>query len=325
MVRVGGACWRPGVGVNVVNVPFVVSVEGLRGLPGARSAGVLAAYACQPHQDLSGSVRGPAAECVERFGAARRLEGWSVWLQVFEAARLARYWDGHPFDADPAAGVDCGGYWNAVEAADPALYERLVGQLNRVQARTPRDVDAVELTDEFVAAECALASGLTRRGADGRALAARVLVIDGGFPRVTALLRAGFLDWSKLNQLLPQLLALGPVLGPAVERALIPDTDLAVAESAPGPDGAGEVEPQLEVLADPARPGAALPAVTRMSIGAMLAAITAHATALDPDGAAERARDARARRSVWTVRTPTGWPGWRPVRGTRTSPRSGTP
>ena len=127
----GPAAPAGGRGVGV-NVPFVVSVEGLRGLPGARSAGVLAAYACQPHQDLSGSVRGPAAECVERFGAARRLEGWSVWLQVFEAARLARYWDGHPFDADPAAGVDCGGYWNAVEAADPALYERLVGQLNLI-------------------------------------------------------------------------------------------------------------------------------------------------------------------------------------------------
>ena len=160
-----------------------------------------------------------------------------MWLQVFEAARLARYWDAHPFDADPPAGEDFGAYWNAVEAADPALYERLVAQINRVQGRTPRDVDPVELTDDFVAAECSLASGLTRAGADGRALAARVLLIDGDFPRVRVLLRAGFLDWTKLNQLLPQLLVLGPVLGPAVERALIPDTDLTVAESAPGIDG----------------------------------------------------------------------------------------
>jgi Domain of unknown function (DUF222) len=104
-------------------------------------------------------------------------------------------------------------------------------------------------------------------------------------PRSAALLRAGLLDWTKLRTLLSETAALDEQSCRIVEARLISDDDVEVADP-------------LDVRANPARPGAGLPAITKMTNPALERAVIREVQAVDAEAAARRAQKARNERSV---------------------------
>jgi hypothetical protein len=162
----------------------------------------------------------------------------------------------------------------------------LVGEL-----QLPADVHLGDLAALFVVTEMSAATGASQTATGQRLDAARALFLEDRLPRSRALLRAGLLDWTKLRTLLTGTGDLHPDVTRAVEARLIPEADLALA----APDGAAD---PLDVRADPAHPGANLPAVTRMTNPALDRALRAAVAAIDAEALTERAARARARRHV---------------------------
>jgi hypothetical protein len=224
---------------------------------------------------------GSASGIVEAVAAGRRLEGWALWCQLSGIAALLRRWRAEPPAAEGAdADANEATHANAHGRTDAAIADRAAAALDaatrRARFRAPR---AVELVEDCVAAEVSLACGLSQTRAGDRVLAADVLLVHGRLPRTARLLRAGLLDWPKI-QLLTHRLGLGtePLLAAAVERVLIPEADL----------------------------DAALPGIASMTLPALTTAIESTIAALDAEEAAARASEARRRRCVSTRTEPDG-------------------
>jgi hypothetical protein len=258
--------------------PVVACAGELRGLPGARSAGVLSAWTYQLNEVPESPV-GPLDEVVDVVAAAQRLAGWATWCQLSAAARLLVAWRRHsPVGDESHDGCD---------EVDRALAKRL----DRVTEREQRSVggrplDPAELAPDFVSAELALACGLTRSAATHRVLVAQSLMVEGRHSRTARLARAGLIEWGKLHLLVTRLDGLQPLVAEHVERRVIPDAD---AETAERP---------LHPRRVPQRPGCDLPFVTRCTLPQLRAALDAAVAAIDPDGATERAARAREERSI---------------------------
>ncbi|MGZ4603873.1 MAG: DUF222 domain-containing protein, partial [Kineosporiaceae bacterium] len=183
---------------------------------------------------------------------ARRLASWALWMELAALAQLIAFWEGAPpvVDAPPGPGGElepdpCAG-------ADPDLADRLYRLISDWQL--PRPVNTHELAEPFVISEISAAAGASRRAVGQRVDAARALFLDERLPRTGRLLRAGLLDWTKLSTLLSGTRDLTDDVCRLVEARVIPDTELAAADLDP-----------LDVRADPARSGAPLPAVTRIT------------------------------------------------------------
>jgi hypothetical protein len=226
--------------------------------------------------------------------AARRLAGWSLWVELAGLARLVAFWEASPplteLDlSTDAADPETGELPGPCAAADPDLADRLCCLVAELQL--PADVYLGDLAGLFVTSEISAATGASPTATGLRLDAARALFLDDRLPRTRALLRAGLLDWTKLRTLLTGTADLHPDVARAVEARVIPDADLALAT--PG----GPADP-LDVRADPAHPGANLPAVTRMTNPALTRALRAAIAAIDADALTERAARARTRRHV---------------------------
>jgi Domain of unknown function (DUF222) len=115
--------------------------------------------------------------------------------------------------------------------------------------------------------------------------AAVALFLTDRLPRTAALLHAGLLDWTKLSTILTGTRELDDHTCRVVEARLISDADLSIAEP-------------LDVRADPARPGAPLPAVTRRTNPALERELRSAVLAVDAEAAARRAQKAREHRAV---------------------------
>ncbi len=219
--------------------------------------------------------------------SARRLAGWSLWVELAAVARLITVWKGHPPILDERLGHDpCAG-------EDPGLAARL----HRVIRDLELDIrpwgspplNTSELAEEFVVAEVAAATGLSHTRARQRVEAATALFLTDRLPRTAALLQAGLIDETKLRTVLSGTADLDDHTCRMVEARVISPADVEVADP-------------LDVRADPqdlsARPGAELPAVTRMTNPALERALRAAVLALDAEAAARRAEAARAHRHV---------------------------
>jgi hypothetical protein len=119
---------------------------------------------------------------------------------------------------------------------------------------------------------------MSRRVADARVLAATVLLVDGRLPRTAALLRAGLVDWSKVQLLVTRVgVGVEPALAAVVEAEVIPDADLALAQrldtAQPGIESSGEV---------------VLPWVTRATVPGVARAVEGVLVAVDAQEAARR-------------------------------------
>ena len=260
-----------------VGDPVVACVGVLRGAPSPRSAAVLAAWSCQPG-DPPDSPVGPLSEVVEVVMAGRRMEGWALWCQLSAMARLVMAWTCRPPRGD-ASRPSC-------DIADPALARRLDDEANAEQDVCRHGLDEEQLAPAFVAAEIALACGLSRTKAAQLVTVAQALLVERRHLRVAALARAGFLDGVKLHLLVTRLGRVDPLVADCVEEHLIPDSDIAL------------VQGEVDVRADPARPGEMLPGVTRWTVPQLRTEIDDAVTTIDPDGQADRVRRARAERHV---------------------------
>jgi hypothetical protein len=171
------------------------------------------------------------------------------------------------------------------ETTDPGLTQRLNEEITRVQRSVHGQWQglAAETAPEFVSAELALATGLSRLMSDRHVGAAQALFLTERLPRLRRLLRWGWVDWYKLDAFVQGTWCLEPVLARAVERIVLGDLD---------PDES------LDVLADPTQPGLGLPPIVRMTVPELRAAIAAAISAIDAEAAARRARNARAARRV---------------------------
>jgi Domain of unknown function (DUF222) len=196
--------------------------------------------------------------------SARRLAGWSLWVELAAVARLITVWKGHPPILDERLGHDpCAG-------EDPGLAARL----HRVIRDLELDIrpwgspplNTRELAEEFVVAEVAAATGLSHTRARQRVDAATALFLTDRLPRTAALLQAGLIDETKLRTVLSGTADLDDHTCRMVEARVISPADVEVADP-------------LDVRADPqdlsARPGAELPAVTRMTNPALERALRA--------------------------------------------------
>ena len=265
----------------------------VRGRPGQASAGAL-----REHLD---AVLGADGErllggVVDAALGARRLAAWSLWVELAAVARLVTVWRGKPPILDERLAPD-----PCEAAGDPGLAARL----HRVVSYLELDVrpwdapplNTAELAEEFVVSEIAAATGLSFSRARQRVDAATSLFLTDRLPRTAALLRAGLLDETKLRTILSGTADLDETPCRLVEARVIPDADLEVADP-------------LDVRADPSdlhsRPGAALPAVTRMTNPALERALRAAVLTLDAEAAARRAAAARARRHVRAEALPDG-------------------
>jgi hypothetical protein len=245
---------------------------------------------------------GPLGAVVDCVVAARRLAGWSLWVELAGLAKLVAFWEANPpltmhdltehdlteHDLTGPRLIDprTGEFPDPLaDHADPDLADRLSCLVGELQL--PADVHLGDLAALFVTSEISAATGASQTATWQRLDAARALFLDDRLPRSRALLRTGLLDWTKLRTLLTGTSDLHPDVARAVEARLIPDPDLALAD----------VDP-LDVRADPASPGANLPAVTRMTNPALERALRAAVAAIDAAALTERAARARTRRSV---------------------------
>jgi hypothetical protein len=206
---------------------------------------------------------------VELVGLAQLLAFWEDMPPIVDEG-LHRYGETSP---DPCA------------ASDPDLADRLHHLV--IDWQLPRPVNMHELAEAFVTSEISAASGASRRSVGLRLDAARALFLDGRLPRSRRLLQSGLLDWTKLSTVIRATQDLDDDVCRRVEARVIPDDDLAAAA----------VEP-LDVREDPTRPGANLPAITRMTNPALERELRAAIVAIDAASAAERAAAARDRREV---------------------------
>jgi hypothetical protein len=194
----------------------------------------------------------PFGAVVDAVVAARRLAGWSLWVELAAIARLLTAWRQAPPILDERLGPD------PCAEADPGLAARLhrvIRDLELDPVADPRPwgsppLDTADLADEFVISEVVAATGLSFTRARQRIDAATALFLTDRLPRTAALLQAGLLDETKLRTLLSGTAELGEATCRVVEARVIPDADLDIADP-------------LDVHAEPDRPGAALPVVTR--------------------------------------------------------------
>src|SRR4051794_36779779 len=264
----------------------------LRARPGAASSTAL-----REHLDLVLGTHGQHAlgEVVDAVMSARRLAGWSLWVELAAVARLITVWKGHPPILDERLGHDpCAG-------EDPGLAARL----HRVIRDLELDIrpwgspplNTRELAEEFVVAEVAAATGLSHTRARQRVDAATALFLTDRLPRTAVLLQAVLLDETKLRTMLSGTADLEDRACRTVEARVISDADVEVADP-------------LDVRADPhdlhARPGAELPTVTRMTNPTLERALRAAVLVVDSEAAARRAAVARDHRHVRAEALPDG-------------------
>jgi hypothetical protein len=210
--------------------------------------------------------------------AGRRLGGWVLWAQLSMLARWVQAWRVSPAVSNTREPDRC-------EGSDPSLTERLnveIGRLQR-QVRGQWEGLASGMASDLVAAELGLATGLSRLMSDRHVAAADVIFLQDRLPRLRRLLRAGWIEWAKLDAFVRDTECLDLVVVHAVERMIL-----------------GDLEPdeRLDVLADPSQPGLGLPPIVRMTLPQVRAAIAAAVAAIDAEATARRANDARAGRRV---------------------------
>ena len=258
--------------------------------------------------------------------AGVRLEAWALWCELSAIARLLVAWTAQsPLCATPD-----------LEDVDRDLARRLAREVaaqDRHNLRGPSDAD---MAADFASSELSARCGMTRVLADRRVHAAQLLVVERRLPRVAMLLRAGLLDRAKIELLVSRLGVLEPLVADCVEERLIPDREIpvladlahapdliepddgvfaapppcapagsagrlaAVPSAPPGTHGRLSGWTELDLLADPAAPGAVLPAITRMTLPALRKAIDDALAAIDPDALKDRADRARRERDVWS-------------------------
>src|SRR4051795_8826123 len=247
----------------------------LRARPGPASSTAL-----REHLDLVLGTHGQLAlgEVVDAVISARRLAGWSLWVELAAVARLITVWKGHPPILDERLRSD------PCKDCDPGLAARL----HRVIADLELDIrpwqspplNTAQLAEEVVVNEVAAATGLSFTRARQRVDAATALFLTDRLPRTAALLQAGLIDETKLRTVLSGTADLDDHTCRMVEARVISPADVEVADP-------------LDVRADPqdlsARPGAELPAVTRMTNPALERALRAAVLAVDAEAAARRA------------------------------------
>ncbi len=288
----------------------------VRGRPGERSRAALADLAVETEKTLAADVAAldpdadpdasePAASattpsardalglCVDAVVGARRLAGWTVWLELLAVARLLAAWTGRPpiSDAgDPEDPVD--------PDADPALSRRLWAVVDDLNVFVPvgERLDTAGLSDALVAAEVAAAAAMSKSGGDQRVRAAATVFLSGRLPRTRLLLRAGMLTDAKLTAVLQGTAKVeDDEICRLVEARLIPDPDLALARAAGMPEHVLDV---LDPASNPKGPGSVWPWLARATIPVVKARIEKLIALLDEQAASERAEKAKAKRHV---------------------------
>lgn len=225
---------------------------------------------------------GPLSAVVDAVVGAQRLAGWSLWVELAAIAKLITAWRGAPPILDERLGPD------PCEPSNPSLaarLQRVIWQIDVMRPWGSPPLDTAELADDFVQSEIAAATGLSFYRARQRVDAAVTLFLTDRLPRTAALLHAGLLDWTKLRTILSATAELDDQTCRTVEARIIPESDVAVADS-------------LDVYADPTRPGDPLPTVTRMTNPALERELRRTVQLVDAAAAARRAQKARDRRTV---------------------------
>ena len=279
------------------------SVGSLLGSPGPELAAAVKA-AIDPACGLVpagflpvGGSTDPWAQVIHAVVASRRLQGWLLWGQLSLLARWTAAWRARPPVSNTLDEPD------RCESSDPDLAARVNWELTRIERQFGGRLAPlwggdptlpVQLVASLVAAELGLASGLSRTVSEQHVDAAEALFTRGRLPRVERLLRAGWVDWPKVQVFVHATDALDPVVAHAVERIVIGDAS----DNADPTDAAGGVAGGVDVLLDPSRPGLGLPVISRMTLPQLRAAIDAAVAAIDAEAAARRARQARSARRV---------------------------
>jgi hypothetical protein len=229
-----------------------------------------------------GGSTDPCRQVVHAVVASRRLGGWVLWAQLSMLARWVEAWRACPPVSNTAEPDRC-------ESSDQNLTERLNVEISRVQRQVRGQWVglASQMAPDLVAAELGLATGLSRLMSDRYVAAADAVFLHDRLPRLRRLLRAGWIEWAKLDAFVWDTECLDLVVVHAVERIILGDLE---------PDE--YPEECLDVLADPARPGLGLPPIVTMTLPQLRAAIAAAIAAIDAEAAARRARGARAGRRV---------------------------
>ena len=233
-----------------------------------------------------GSSTDPWQQVIHAVVAGRRLGGWVLWAQLSMLARWVHAWRTSPPVSNTGEPDRC-------EDRDPSLSERLNVEIGRVQRQVRGQWQglASEMAPDLVAAELGLATGLSRLMSDRHVAAADTIFLQDRLPRLRRLLRAGWVEWAKLDAFVRDTECLDLVVVHAVERIILGDL---------------ETDEGLDVLADQSQPGLGLPPIVRMTLPQLRAAIAAAIAAIDAEAAARRAKSARARgacgaRRIWTV------------------------
>ena len=263
------------------------AVRSLQSRPGGALARVIEVASASPWPVAwvpVGPSTDPLADVVRPVAAARRLESWSIWAQLNMIARLVAAWEAAPPVSNDIH-ID-----DRCEPADPALTTRLNSEIWRFQRRVRGECfgDADALAGVFAMAEVSLACGLTRWSADRRVEVAQALFLEGRLPRVHRLLRAGWVDWAKLDAFVHETEHLDPIVANAVERIVVGDL----------PGEQRECPDSVDVLADPERPGEELPAFVRLTTPQLRMAIANAITRVEAEAADRRTRAAREGRGV---------------------------
>ncbi len=239
-----------------------------------------------------GDSTDPWAQVIHAVVAARRLQGWLLYAQLSLLARWTAAWRVRPPVSNTAREPDrCG-------SSDPNLTERVNGEITRIERQLGGrlapfwggDPDLPgQLAPCLVAAELGLACGLSRTVSEQQVDAADALFTDSRLPRLTGLLKAGWVDWPKVQTFVHATAGLDLVVARAVERIVLGGDTLA--------DGADPGD-EVDVLLDPSQPGLGLPLITRMTLPQLRAAIEAAIAAIDAEAAVRRAKQARSARRV---------------------------
>jgi hypothetical protein len=240
----------------------------------------------------AGGSTDPWAQVIHAVVASRRLSGWVLWAQLSMLARWLVAWRAAPPVSNTGTAED------RCEPTDPALVERLNREIGRVQRQLGGQLaplwqgHAADIADDLVAAELGLATGLTRLVSEQHVYVADALFVQDRQPRLRRLLRGGWVEWAKVEVFVRETADLDLVVAHAVERIILGE------ENADDPDDGDELSGALDMLGDPTQPGLGVPAIVRMTIPELRAAIAAAVAAIDAEAAARRAKAARAGRRV---------------------------
>jgi hypothetical protein len=182
-----------------------------------------------------GSSTDPWQQVIHAVVAGRRLGGWVLWAQLSMLARWLSTWRMSPPVSNTGEPDRC-------EDSDPSLAERLNVEIGRVQRQVRGQWQglASEMAPDLVAAELGLATGLSRLMSDRHVAAADAVFLQDRLPRLRRLLRAGWIEWAKLDAFVRDTEGLDLVVVHAVERIILGDLD---------------IDERLDVLADPSQPG----------------------------------------------------------------------